>query len=215
MNITWTEGYQKNADGSPRLYNAAGVVDPSGDRLMYDSLYSYGARSMSIWDENGMQVWDSGSQFEKFIANQITTRTGKSCTITDGAATVNCATYFNSGHDEGGAFDSRSDAKGPEPEGLTVGTIGDKTFAFIGFERFGGVAVYDITDPKNPTLEDYLNTRTEWASDPETNLAAAGDLGPEGLAFVAAADAPNGKPLLLVGNEVSGTTVVYQLNLTY
>ncbi|MDH5855984.1 choice-of-anchor I family protein [Lampropedia aestuarii] len=215
LNISWTEGFQKNADGTPRLYNAAGVVDANGDRLMYDTLHSYGARSISIWDENGAQVWDSGAQLEQFIANQITTRTGKSCTITDGAATVNCASYFNSGHDEGDAFDSRSDAKGPEPEGLTVGTIGEKTFAFIGLERFGGVVVYDITDPKQPTLEDYLNTRTEWASDPETNLAAVGDLGPEGLAFVSAADSPNGKPLLLVGNEVSGTTTVFQLNLAY
>lgn len=215
LNISWTQGYQKNADGTPRLYTAAGVVDPTGDRLMYETLYSYGARSISIWDENGAQVWDSGAQFEQFIANQTTTRTGKSCTLTDGAATVDCATYFNSGHDEGSAFDSRSDAKGPEPEGLTVGTIGDKTFAFVGLERFGGVMVYDITDPKTPTLEDYLNTRTEWASDPETNLAAVGDLGPEGLAFVPATDSPNGQPLLLVGNEVSGTTAVMQLNLTY
>ena len=43
-------------------------------------------------------------------------------------------------------------------------------------------------------------------------LAQAGDLGPEGLAFVAAGDSPNGKPLLIVGNEVSGTTAIYQVN---
>jgi flagellum-specific ATP synthase len=41
------------------------------------------------------------------------------------------------------------------------------------------------------------------------------DLGPEGLVFVPAKQSPNGKPLLIVGNEVSGTTAVLQLNLTY
>ena len=30
-----------------------------------------------------------------------------------------------------------------------------------------------------------------------------------------AGDSPNGKPLLLVGNEVSGTTAVMQLDLSY
>lgn len=33
-----------------------------------------------------------------------------------------------------------SDDKGPEPEGLTIGQIGGRTYAFIGFER-GGIAV--------------------------------------------------------------------------
>jgi hypothetical protein len=32
---------------------------------------------------------------------------------------------------------------------------------------------------------------------------------------VPARQSPNGKPLLIVGNEVSGTTAVLQLNLTY
>ena len=40
-------------------------------------------------------------------------------------------------------------------------------------------------------------------------------LGPEGLVFIPASDSPNGKPLLLVGYEVSGSTSVIQLNLAY
>jgi hypothetical protein len=51
--------------------------------------------------------------------------------------------------------------------------------------------------------------------DPAENLTKVGDLGPEGLHFIAAKDSPNGKPLLLVGNEVSGSTAVIQLNLNY
>lgn len=212
LNISWTMGYQTNADGSPKKFTAAGVADPAGDRLMYDQLYSYGARSFSIWGADGSLVWDSGAEIEKFLASDA-------CKLGT-ARNIPCADFFNSGHDEGNAKDSRSDAKGPEPEGLALGKIGNKTFAFIGLERMGGVLVYDITTPTAPVRVDYLNPRNEWLTDPETEaaagrLAAIGDLGPEGLAFIPAAQSPNGKPLLVVGNEVSGTTAVLQLNLTY
>ena len=100
-----------------------------------------------------------------------------------------------------------------------MGTIGSKTFAFVGLERMGGVLVFDITDAKTPKRVDYINTRENWttafgAATPPA-LDKVGDLGPEGLAFVPAKDSPNGKPLLLVGNEVSGSTAILQLNLAY
>jgi hypothetical protein len=44
--------------------------------------------------------------------------------------------------------------------------------------------------------------------------AAAGDLGPEGFTFVDATSSPSGKPLVIVGNEVSGTVSIYQINVT-
>jgi hypothetical protein len=182
------------------------VEDANGDRLMYDRLHSYGARSFSIWDANGALVWDSGAAIEQFL-NSADCRLGSNRSIP-------CATYFNSGHNEGNALDSRSDAKGPEPEGLALGKIGDKTFAFIGLERMGGVLVYDITNPAAPTRVDYLNTRDEWVTDPPS-LATVGDLGPEGLVFIPAAQSPNGRPLLVVGNEVSGTTAILQINLAF
>ena len=49
--------------------------------------------------------------------------------------------------------------------------------------------------------------------DGKQRLIEKSDLGPEGLTFVAAKDSPNAKPLLIVGNEVSGTTAVYQVNI--
>lgn len=208
LNITWTMGYRQNPDGTPMKFNASGNADPAGDRLMYDNLYSYGARSFSIWDEDGAQVWDSGSAIEQFLASD-------DCKL-GSARNIPCKDFFNSGHDEGDAKDSRSDAKGPEPEGLAIGAIGSKTYAFVGLERMGGVLVYDITNPQAPTRVDYLNTREDWTTaDPSTVTATVGDLGPEGLAFVPANKSPNGKPLLIVGNEVSGTTAVMQINLTY
>jgi hypothetical protein len=39
----------------------------------------------------------------------------------------------------------------------------------------------------------------------------AGELGPEGLAFVPARDSPNGVPLVIVGNEISGSTRIYEV----
>ena len=104
------------------------------------------------------------------------------------------------------------DAKGPEPEGVELGKLGEKTFAFVGLERMGGILAYDITDPAAPVFADYLNTREDWTTaDPGTVLAAAGDLGPEGLKFVPADKSPNGDALLIVGNEVSGTTAIYTI----
>lgn len=205
LNISWTMGYRRNADGTPMLFNTSGLPDVTGNRLMYDKLYSYGARSFSIRDALGRLVWDSGADVEKFFASDA-------CKL-GSQRNIPCADFFNSGHDEGDAKDSRSDAKGPEPEGIALGRIGDRTLAFIGLERIGGVLVYDISDPKAPVRLDYLNTRDEWLSDPP-DLATAGDLGPEGLSFIPAHQSPNGKPLLVVGNEVSGTTAVFQIKVT-
>jgi len=181
LNIAWNMGYQTNADGSAKL-------DANG-RLTYDKLYAYGARSFSIWNTQGQLVWDSGSEFEKKIAELF-------------------PNYFNSDH-EAIALDDRSDNKGPEPEGITVGTIGKKTFAFIGLERMSGIMVYDITTANKPKFIEYFTTRNFVETDPKKQ----GDLGPEGLAFISAKDSPNAKPLLVVGNEVSGSTAVYQINV--
>lgn len=207
LNISWTQGYKTKADGSPQYYDTSGNASDAGTWLMYDRLYSYGARSFAIWDEDGKLVWDSGAAFEQFLASD-------DCRL-KADRSLPCSTYFNSPHDKEGTIKDRSDAKGPEPEGVELATLGDKTFAFIGLERMGGVMVYDVTNPAAPTFQDYLNTREDWTSDPEAELAKVGDLGPEGLKFIPAADSPNGKPLLIVGYEVSGTTAVYEIEQTF
>ncbi|WP_049722643.1 choice-of-anchor I family protein [Gilvimarinus polysaccharolyticus] len=202
LNITWTEGYRKNADGSPVMFDAAGNESTDGDRLMYDNLYSYGARSFTIWDDEGQQVWDSGDAIEQFLASDA-------CMLS-ATRDIPCKDFFNSAHDEGSSLDSRSDAKGPEPEGLAIGGIGEKTFVFVGLERMGGVLVYDISNPDAPVFQDYLNTREDWVTeDAETVLASVGDLGPEGLVFISPEDSPTNDALVVVGNEVSGSTAVY------
>jgi DNA-binding beta-propeller fold protein YncE len=152
-----------------------------------NELVAFGARSFSIWDaDNFGLLWDSGDQFEQ--------RT----------AALNPTFTFNASNDNN-TFDDRSPAKGPEPESIVTAKFGTKTFAFIGLERVGGVMVYDVSNPASPMYTTYLNTRS----------GSAGDRGPEGLLFIKAADSPTGRPLLVIANETSGTTAVYQLNLRY
>ncbi|VXD14038.1 conserved exported hypothetical protein [Planktothrix serta PCC 8927] len=175
--------------------NQMGDTDGDGD---YDELYTFGGRSFSILDEKGNLVFDSGDQFEKITADLY-------------------PKFFNSDNTENN-FDSRSDAKGPEPEGVTIGKINGRTYAFIGLERISGVMIYDITDPLNPFFVNYSNNRNfnvafdvNEDGDPiptPEQLLAVGDLGTEGLLFISAEDSPTGKPLVVTANEVSGTTTI-------
>jgi DNA-binding beta-propeller fold protein YncE len=170
--------------GRLNVTNASGDLDRDGD---FDQVHVFGARSFSIWTTSGELVWDSGDQFEQFFADPA-----------NGFAAV-----FNTNHEEL-ARDNRSDNKGPEPEGVAVGKVGGRSFAFVALERIGGVMAYDVTTPHSPTFATYANTRSL------TELK--GDLGAEGIEFVPEEQSPNGKPLVLVGNEVSRTVSVFQVN---
>jgi hypothetical protein len=157
-----------------------------------EHLVAFGARSFSIWDMYGNLVFDSGDTIERMTGEVL-------------------PEYFNTSNDNN-EIEDRTEKKGPEPEGVTVGQINDRWYAFIGLERIGGIMVYDVTDPYNAQFVQYINRRN-FAIDPEegTQSGAVGDLGPEGLTFISAADSPNGKPLLVVCSEVSGTTTIFEI----
>ncbi len=170
-----------------KVTNTLGDLDQNGD---FEQLYSYGARSFSIWNETGELMYDSGSEFE-----QIT-----SALLGDD---------FNN-NDDKTKGDSRSDDKGPEPEALAVGEVNGRTYAFIGLERTGGIFMYDITNPEKAEYVEYLNNR-DFSVDASKDTGRAGDLSPEGMKFVTASNSPTGNALLIVGYEVSGTTTVYEV----
>lgn len=135
-----------------------------------DRILMLGARSFSILDSTGAQVYDSGDMIELIVANQF-------------------PSLFD---------DTRSDNKGPEPEGVTVATIGARTYAFVGLERSHMTLAFDVTNPLAPTFA--------------TAFQRNGDTNPEGMVVVEAADSPTGKPLLLVSNEVSNTLTTFEIS---
>ena len=158
----------------------------------YDGLeagtdYIFGGRSFTLFKvtANGLEeIFDSGSDFERITNEKL-------------------PEYFNCSNDTI-EIEDRSGKKGPEPESVTIGTVGSKTYAFIALERIGGVMVYDITAPENTEFVNYINSR-------EFNNNIQGDVSPEGLCFIPAAESSTGKPLLLAACEVSGTLAVYEL----
>lgn len=135
---------------------------------VYDELYTLGGRSMSVWDSAGNLVWDSGQLVEEVA-------------------------YAN-----GTWVDGRSDNKGPEPEGVVVGSIGGVPHAFLGLERTNEILIFDVSDPESPRYVQSI-------------LAPQDVVSPEGLEFVDAEDSPTGSALLIVTYEVSQTIVVYRL----
>ncbi|NOU91866.1 multifunctional 2',3'-cyclic-nucleotide 2'-phosphodiesterase/5'-nucleotidase/3'-nucleotidase [Paenibacillus sp. LMG 31456] len=152
-----------------------------------NSIYMYGGRSFSVWNADTMeQVFDSGNAFEEITSQRL-------------------PKYFNASNSNA-TLDSRSTKKGPEPEDIKIGAVGEKVFAFVGLERIGGIMTYDVTDPVHPVFFNYINTRNF------TNILS--DAAPEGIEFIPATVSPTGLPLLLVANEVGGTVAILQLNVT-
>ena len=190
--------------GRLKVTTALGDKDQDGE---YEELFAYGARSFSIWDQNVNLVFDSGDDFGK-ISSAI------------------LGNNFNAAHTENKG-DNRSDDKGGEPEAIDVGEIAGRTYAFISQERAGDLFVYDITNPFNTAFVTHYNNRdfsVDYEMDDDlanpcdsnegmdcTQVNMAGDLGPESIKFISAADSPTNTPLLVIGNEVSGTVTVYQV----
>ncbi|MFC6101106.1 choice-of-anchor I family protein [Olivibacter domesticus] len=147
--------------GRLNITTTLGDNDHDGD---FETLYSLGARSFSVWNGNdGSQVYDSKNELDKKVTE---------------------AGFYD---------DGRSDDKSVEPEGITIGKIGNTNVAFVGMERADAVAVYDINNPIQPKF---------------LQLLQSGDA-PEGIMMVKAEDSPTKKTLLIVSSEEDGVIKVY------
>lgn len=106
--------------GRLNITTTLGDTDNDGD---FDALYSFGARSFSVWNgTTGDLVYDSKNELDV---------KAKELGVYD---------------------DNRSDDKGAEPEAITLGKVGAKIIAFVGMERVDAVAVYDVTNPTAPVF---------------------------------------------------------------
>ena len=147
--------------GRLNITTTLGDLDKDGD---FDELYSFGARSFSIWNgNNGTQLFDSGNDLDQ--------------------------RSFTAGLYD----DNRSDDKGAEPEGLTIGMVNKKPILFVGLERADAVAIYELSNPVAPKFLKLLPT---------------GDA-PEGVLFISAKDSPIKRSLLVVSSEGDGVIKVY------
>ena len=178
--------YLNNDDNDIGRLKVTTVKGDKNNDGQYESLYAYGARSFTIWDSNGLVVFDSGDQIARVTAS------------VHGNA-------FNNNEDENKG-DTRSDDKGAEPEALTLGKVGDRLFAFVGLERMGAIMVFDITNPYDVKFQDYFYNR---GLEPSADIT--GDLAPEGMTFVPAAQSATNEALLIVGNEISGSIAVWEI----
>jgi hypothetical protein len=106
--------------GRLNITTTLGDTDGDGD---FDALYSFGARSFSVWNGNtGDLVFDSKNELDV------------------------------KAKDLGVYDDARSDDKGTEPEAITIGKVGNRIIAFVGMERADAIAVYDVTNPTSPVF---------------------------------------------------------------
>ena len=145
----------------------AGDTDGDGD---LDVLTTIGSRSFSIWEVGGTDAaptltlrFDSGQAIDQIIASQ-----------------------FPALYD-----DARSDNKGAEPEGITLGQVAGQTYAFVTLERANTTMAFRIDGPESVAYAGAFR--------------GTGDTAPETVAFLPGANA------IAVANEVSGTTTVTAL----
>jgi DNA-binding beta-propeller fold protein YncE len=174
--------------GRLEVTTTRGDEDDNGE---FESLFAFGARSIAIFDPRGglEPLWDSGDALEQMTAAAL-------------------PDDFNSDNDSNDSFDDRSRKRGPEPEGIVVGSVCGRKYVFVGLERVSGVAIFAVGDPENSIPAGYFTSRDFTVS---VNNDDAGGIGAEGLAFVGADKSPNGVALLLVANEKSGTLDVWEV----
>ena len=168
----------------PSTVGVTGLTQAPGATVT--SVYAFGGRSMSVLDTDASVLSDTGDELERL------TYSG------NGDWFAGDRQNFNKSNSSASALDDRSDNKGPEPEGVATGRVAGTPYAFLVAERAGSIFAFDLSDPSAPLFSGYANTRPA-------------DLGPEVIAFVRAGDSPSGKPLLLVGNEISGTLTVLEV----
>ena len=185
---------QFTSDNFDNLDNMqSGDIDNDGEN---EYIFTFGARSFSIFDMFGNLVYDSGNNVELWLSQLEPDN-------------------FNSTNDENDSFDNRSDDKGAEPEAVEVAVMDGKTYVLLGLERIGGVMIFDISDLKDVKYVNYFNNRdfsVDFSEDAtEEQTRAVGDAGPEGVIYISPEESPIDNALIVTANEITGSVSVHSI----
>ncbi|NBY44814.1 MAG: alkaline phosphatase [Acidimicrobiia bacterium] len=172
-------------------------------KTTFADAYSFGARSFSVWKAPIFEgvfpaelVYDSGNLIEKKVLEVNPAFFNADWSTSTGVAN---------------AADTRSDNKGPEPEGIAYGKAFNKNWLVVGLERDGGIMLFEVSDPAAPVFVQYITT-TDWQGSMLSTPKTSGDVSPEGILFIEAKDSPSKKPLVIVSYELSGTVAIFELS---
>lgn len=125
--------------GRLNVTTTLGNLDADPD---HESLYAFGARSMSLLKPNGRLIHDTGDQLERL------------------SVALDPSSYNKD--NEPSDVDNRSDNKGPEPEAVATGEVGGHTYAFLGAERSGMIYAFDLSSsPGEAEFAGWINTRED------------------------------------------------------
>ena len=211
--LDWNTQYYgeevESNDALKRLKTTTANGDIDGDGV-YDYIYSYGARSFSIFDEKGNQTFDSHNEMAlEILAGPHADWLNASYDTDPDTA---------DGDEWEWSADNRSDDKGTEPENVAIGEYNGVTYAFVCLERMNGVMVYDISNPFDASFVQFISTAKYGKGESATtsdslSSGKAGDIAPEGIHFVSAEKSKAGYPLLFVAHEGSGSVAVFGLSV--
>lgn len=151
-----------------------------------DRWIKFGSRSMSVFDpEKGELIYDSGESIERWIANDS-----------------GWMQIFNADANSN-ELKSTSLGKGVKPKKVICRPYGGRHLAFVTLNAFGGVAIFDVSQPEQTKMVGYINSRHQ--------RTYAGDYGSEGIYFWERQDNPFQRDVLVISNAVSGSLVFYAL----
>ncbi|CAH1785165.1 unnamed protein product [Owenia fusiformis] len=220
--ITWSENWEgktfpsenlvdkervptKVSDGLNSYRSLGGLqfskVEGENERGKFDRFYTFGGRSISVWNASNMALlYDSDSEIEIQHGQQY-------------------RKIFNSHIAEetqvpSQSKDTRSTYRGPEPESIELVEIENKRYMFVGNERISTIMVYsmglDDTVPELESINRAGDTDRTWRQlYEERNI---GDIDPEDLRFIPYDKSPTCEPLLLVTGAASGTVSLYAIH---
>ncbi len=188
----WSTLSANAALGRAKVNPTIGDRDGDGD---IDTIHLRGSNSMTMY-RNGIALWDSGELLDQIQIKAFgVANINGSHSLSSDKSTMNYV-----GQD-------RSDDKGSEPEGVAVGMVGNTRVAILGLERMTALAVFDITQPRTPVFQEWLQMLPAKA----TPAKDVKHWSPEGIVFVSADKSPSGKALIITSYELSGSISIHQI----